>query len=318
MIHRLMCLMLLCGWTLSYAQNLIPNPSFEDTICSGESAEHPGFFALEHWYNINLGSPDKYTSLVEDVPCTFVSIYSPSLLNSGEWQFPKEGENMVGLWHGDQSGIGRELISSPLNSPLLADSDYCFSMYVSLGNRFDLAIDKLGAYFSVDSVYDYGTSGAPDLPLKVLSPPGIFYTDTTEWVLVEGVYTAQGGEEFIILGNALDDSQTSYITVEGGGLNIAYYFIDDVQLVPCNSTGTAEYNLDPTIEVAFLDQGRLRIKGQIGVKWSLFDIGGRLTGSGELKSEQANIQLPGLTSSVYLFHWEFNGQSGTEKLSNVY
>lgn len=50
--------------------------------------------------------------------------------------------------------------------------------------------------------------------------------DTLNWVQVSGCYTAQGGEEYLTIGNFFDNANT----IVTGTTGIAYYYIEDVRV----------------------------------------------------------------------------------------
>lgn len=59
----------------------------------------------------------------------------------------------------------------------------------------------------------------------------ILEADTQYWYKVEVVYLAQGGEEYLTIGNFLDSNSIYSIQIKNyGGYQIAYYCIDDVSL----------------------------------------------------------------------------------------
>lgn len=322
MIHRLMCFLALIFSLEVLGQNLIPNPSFEDTICSIPGLpspwDDPFYSPSRDWFNPNNATPDHYTTAPSEFfDCGHFSIYDSDWDQVGEWQYPKEGDRMLGLWLGNDLNVSRDLLEAKLLEPLMADTDYCFSMYVSLGNRQNLAIDRIGAFFSMDSVYDHSWAGGFEYEesMYVTSPAGIFLTDTVEWMLIEGVYTAQGGEEFILIGNAFDDTETSYLEVDGwgNGWDVAKYFIDDLSLVSCTSLSTGDDKL-PIVEIeAHADQG-IRINGRAGLRWTLWDSIGRVLIEGQMSQEQELIPTDWISAGIYLLTWEVEGHMGSEKL----
>ncbi|MEX2379920.1 MAG: gliding motility-associated C-terminal domain-containing protein [Vicingaceae bacterium] len=56
--------------------------------------------------------------------------------------------------------------------------------------------------------------------------------DTSGWVKIEGIYLAEGGEQYLTIGNFNDDTNTSYhIFNNNATIPSSYYYIDDVSLV---------------------------------------------------------------------------------------
>ena len=80
--------------TSIFAQNLVPNPSFESVACPDDWMEPFGFGA-EHWYNPTGSTPD-YMGL-ETVAGCHVSIFNDGWADTGEWQYPQDGGFLVGL-----------------------------------------------------------------------------------------------------------------------------------------------------------------------------------------------------------------------------
>ena len=73
----------------SFAQNLVPNPSFELTTLDCEP--YPG---LQGWYSTNLATPDIFTLNEEDCG-TFLS---EQLVEELDLILPLTGNNMAGLF----------------------------------------------------------------------------------------------------------------------------------------------------------------------------------------------------------------------------
>lgn len=315
MIHRLLWMAFLCLSLVGSAQNLIPNPSFEDTLCI-ENPSDQLYIALDGWFNANGATPDRYTAAQDSIPCFFNSIYDPAFAAVGEWQFPKDGQQMIGLWCGNELNISRDLVEARLLEPLMADTTYCFSMYVSLGNRQNLAIDRIGAFFSMDSVYDPDWAGGYNLPMHIVNPEGEFLTDTMEWMLVQGSYTASGGESFVIIGNAFDDSQTNYLEVDGSGngWDVAKYFVDDLNLEPCSQVGLFEsMDIEPSAYYSSL-QDAIIIDTRYPMNWELYDLRGRRLYVGRSELGRELIQMSGIVDGIYILRWQNGRAEGSLKV----
>lgn len=91
----------------------------------------------------------------------------------------------------------------------------------------------MGAYFS---------NNLPTIPLGYVSAtPQIvntsgFLTDTIGWTEIQGCFTAQGGEQYITIGNFNSNANTDTLRIQstnpltGPGTDLAYYYIDSVSL----------------------------------------------------------------------------------------
>ena len=68
------------------------------------------------------------------------------------------------------------------------------------------------------------------------NPDGNYITDTVNWVKISGVFTANGGEKFVTIGNLFKTEQTHYIQLDTIVTWDSYYFFDDVALYEINDT----------------------------------------------------------------------------------
>ena len=158
-------------------------------------------------------------------------------LSSRGNQLPRNGFSYAGIiCMTNPTAEIREFIEVPLISPLIANKKYCIECYVSLGEISKYAIDTIQCYFSNNLI----TNGPPCtlLPytaqVDLQNASGTAITDSVGWVRVYGEYTATGGEQYLIIGNFNSDGQTNYVTVNANG-NLAYYFIDDVSVIACDT-----------------------------------------------------------------------------------
>lgn len=215
------------------AQNLIPNGDFE-TYSSCPSALQQ----LQHcigWINPTFATPDYFNQCA-----TIVQAQVPS--NGYGFQYARSGNGYIGL-------VTERLTSTPsfreyaeiqLMSTLTAGNCYYFEMYISLSEHSLFTSENFGVYFS-DTLIDGvgGTFNLPMLPQLDLNL-GLF-TDTLNWVHITGNYTASGSENYIIMGNFNDSSNTTTSSANIGGMYPwTYLYIDDVSLSPC--TGINEYS----------------------------------------------------------------------------
>jgi hypothetical protein len=205
------------------AQNLAPNPGFEIyTACPNNNSQVT--FAPP-WNAPTTGTPDYLQA------CSTDPNYSAPNSIFGN-QTPHTGNAYMGLLahykSSSQNTNVREYIQAPLLSPLAAGQSYTVSFYVSLADNSKWAVDSMGAYFSVGPVAQSNNFAIAASP-QVSNQGGVI-SDKTNWVLIQGTFTANGGETHLIIGNFKDDANTT-ITALTGTLEYGYYFIDDVSVV---------------------------------------------------------------------------------------
>ncbi len=207
-----------------FAQNLVPNPSFEqfDTCyfsgvnCSGGVYNGKVLF----WDSPNGSTSDLYMSCSSapycDVPTNVLG-----------YQKARTGNAYVGE---ACFGSGREYIQTQLDSLLIVNHKYCVTFYVNLSDIVSLACNNIGMYFS-----NTHTSSGILIGLTPQILDTTIITDTTNWTLVSGEYIASGGEQFIIIGNFNTNATTSTIIVNNN--TDSYYYIDDVSVWDCTGSG---------------------------------------------------------------------------------
>jgi hypothetical protein len=287
---------LVCGSTSQ--DNLIPNPSFETVDCETDAGTNY-FFGASHWYNCNYATPDYHGE--ESIDNCVKSIFSPSWTSIGEWQYPKDGTHMIGLFGRPQNSGSRDFIQCQLLDTLLSNHEYCFSMHVSLSNTTTVATDGFGAHFSVDSLLNFGTINDLGVEPQVSNPLGEFLTDTLDWMVIEGTYYAQGGERFLTIGNHLDNTECSYVLVNGTTQWLtAYYFVDDLELYDCtpvsvNELKEFEFNIYPNPV-----SNRINIESPIEVTIEIYNSMGQLAYNGLLGPGTNSVDLEHLSRGIYI------------------
>ena len=230
------CLCLFLSLKVS-AQNLVLNPSFEDTITCPI-----GTWAMQcrYWYSASVGSPD-YFSEQPDIFCS--TSYVPQ--NQVGFQYARTGIAYVGLGPFVSTTFPsfanrREYIGGGLSDTLKHGHEYCVSFYVSVAEEFKYVVDGIGLYLSVDSAVDYTINTNLSFVPQISNLAGNIIYDTLNWVQISGSYIANSGEKYLTIGNFKDDANTM-IDSTSSTANSAYYFIDDVSVIDC-TVGINEVN----------------------------------------------------------------------------
>jgi hypothetical protein len=207
------------------AQNLVPNYSFEVyTSCPTSSSQVS--FAVP-WTGTN-NSTDYFNSCAP--PC-FISV---PCQNSISFQYAKTGDAFAGMWFLHGLIDYREYLQTKLLDTLLPSMCYKVSFFLNNHNSAKYAINNFGVYFSTDT-FTTVWNPAPYIP-QVLGFNNEIINDTLNWIEISGLYIANGGEEYITIGNFSDDANTDTLdTGNGTSSGGAYYFIDDVSVIPIDS-----------------------------------------------------------------------------------
>jgi gliding motility-associated-like protein len=214
----LILLILIQAFSLSNAQNLIPNPGFEILSSCPFGPGTWGPTQATPWMGPTLGTPDIFNTCANfgqaGVPDNFAGN-----------QPAHSGNGYAGVYVKGPGNVYREYLQALLTEPLVAGALYSVSFYVSPA-EFSCASENIGIYFSATDPNEFGT-GVLQVTPQVTSDMG-FLNDFDNWTLISGCFTAVGGEQFVTIGNFATDPQTP---LELPCVDLwSYYYVDDVSL----------------------------------------------------------------------------------------
>lgn len=216
-LHIILCLLPVA---LRAQQNLVPNPSFEDTVyCPLDLAD----FSVDNWQSANLGTPDFYHACQTSNP----NVGVPQ--NAWGWQLPRTGSAYVGIVNNAYPETNvREYIQCELQDPLLSGEKYVVEFFVSRADNSSKASDNIGALLSTDPVFMSDIGYLPYEP-QVTNFSSQDLTDNFDWVQVIDTLMAQGGERYLTIG--VFNVFTNWIDVDGTVEYDATLYIDDISVV---------------------------------------------------------------------------------------
>lgn len=215
-------LSILCLWSMGcIAQNLVPNPGFEDYTDCPRDMNHKlaaGNTIVKSWYTPNRGTPDYYNACSESM----FSRPGDNWVGSAE---AIEGKGFVGLLVEDEV---REYVQCKLNSPLKAGMHYHISFKANRTSRTNYATDAIGVTLTRDSLVSNTYS-------NLYANPYFYMKDVVDepivdgWQTYEGYFVADGDEAYLTIGNTLLGNHA--IKVKSGNKHDhCYYYIDDIVL----------------------------------------------------------------------------------------
>ncbi len=230
-----------------HAQNLVPNPSFEQVtkIPYYWSANSNTFETnVEEWTSPNGGSPDLF----------FVG-------SMGKFRFkrpnvdtkphaPRSGKYMVGIkTYGCISGTlhCKEYLQVKLKEPIETGEEYYAEFWVN-PIETSVKVNKFGMLFHEEEMSGGDGEEAiwirPDFELEE-----VVDTRPNEWVRVAGTFTAACDCAYMLIGNFNMDEDTE-AQRKASDLEYSYYMIDDVLVRPLKQNielTTAELEVGNTI-----------------------------------------------------------------------
>lgn len=217
------------------AQNLVPNPSFEEYyscppgIGPGSNMNH-----CEYW-STSIGTTTDYYHLCGDgaagVP-----------LNMAGYQMARTGDAYCGIVINavDTSLIGEwnEYLIVNLVQPLNINQAYRFKMFVNLAVRATYTTYKIGALFSNNVPLALDWRWIPATP-QVENNPGNVISDTENWMVIEQSFIADSSYQVLTIGNFSSSADTEVNDAFSAGwtneIELPYFLIDDVSLTPIHT-----------------------------------------------------------------------------------
>jgi len=210
-------------FVVTKAQNLVPNPSFElHSSCPNAGGQIS--FANSWTGPGTSNTPDYFNSCATNIGVSvpYRSVY--------DYQNASSGNAYVGIWTFSTLGFIRETIQSQLTQTLSLNSYYYFKMKINLHNYARFAINNIGAIITTNTTIPlYNSNINTTSVLYKYNNPII--TDTLNWINIEAIYKAFGGEKYLSISNFISNNYTDTISVSSY-YPYSYYFIDDVSLEP--------------------------------------------------------------------------------------
>lgn len=211
-------------------QNLVPNGDFEQFI--GCPTNYGQINSATYWINpanaSGLGGTSDYFN-----QCGVGFMGVPN--NAEGFQLAHSGGAYGGIVLYQLFNTWHEFIEIFLTSPLISNTCYHFEMFVNAADSSYYNSPSIGIYFSDTLIA--GVNNALPLPfIPQINNDTTNTFDSSNWISVSGTYMAQGGENYLIIGNFQSDANTILYVNNANNLEPfrrAYVYIDDVSLTPC-------------------------------------------------------------------------------------
>ena len=202
-------------------QNLVPNPSFEDTL--GCPMFYPDLEGIcEHWYSYS-GTCDYMNN------CSSVCGYN----NQYGYQEPHSGAAYAGiLAYHKNIPDAREHLGIELLEPVEVGTTYYVSFYVCTAwNNLlaNISCNKMGALLTT---YSYNEpEGLQPLPNVATITEEAIISDTLQWTQIFSSFVADSAYSHLIIGNFFEDALLDTLNLPYQVVpQISYYYVDDICL----------------------------------------------------------------------------------------
>lgn len=320
------------------AQNMVPNYSFENIIkCVSSDQQYTGY--VKDWIGQDGGGGIAYCTS----QCSGFGVGMPN--NELGFQYAHSGKSYSEIWtfanlsqtdtifpYGYKGGFNaRDYIEAQLTGTLKAGMIYYVNFFVSLADSSIYACGDIGAYFSDSLISMNGTYAktylTPQIANNFVKSP---LTDTMNWIRISGSFIANGGEQYIVIGNFKNDSLSSikYLGTRSVNGTAAYYYIDDVIVSPDSnyadslfSVGVENINKPKEVVSVYPNPSNgvftFRMQGaNQKAQMDIYNILGEQVYNKSINSESTQIDLSNQPKGLYLYRItsEKGELTGTGKL----
>jgi len=221
-------------------QGIITNGSF-DEIDVAKSLKAAGQVSLaEPWGTPNSVSGDLFSKDVKNV-----KFKTPA--NEHGFQDALSGSNYAGFRaYSKDPKKTRTYLQIKLNQKLVKGQQYCIRFSLSLADLSKFAVNNIGVFVSEKKMQVSNSDALKNQP-QVTIAENVAVNITDGWENICGIYTAVGGEEYIIIGGfgaedkmkveKMKKSTETDKKMKAAGITVttvtndAYYFIDNVDIV---------------------------------------------------------------------------------------
>jgi len=227
-----MFIILLALATVSLAQNLVPNGSFEQYYkCPGSYNYSRDGKIAPGWKSPTTGTPDLFNT------CSIGEAGVPDNWAGRSKAFNGAGYAGIYLFIYGRPKAYREYLQAEFTNPLQAGAKYTVEFQFKLSSNSKYSIDRIGFLISDSSWHTIEDGVFPAAPTYQRINPVIYNQNTGYWTRFGFTYEAKGGERFITIGNFSSDKDTRYYLITGSQATepllyqAAYFFVDDVKVL---------------------------------------------------------------------------------------
>lgn len=238
------CYQLAVTKTSTAQLNLVPDPSFEDTT---SFVDGWGTTSLKYWHNLDS---TKYHGGTPFVYFSYYTQASGYKLPDNQWCY-QNSRNGIGiaqfedLWLSG-STFKRSLARTKLKQKLIAGENYCAKIYLNpcekwygfFTDAFQLYLDNghLDSIVAIDSIGPYAFVNP-----QVSNSTGNILNDTLNWIPLSGIFTSNGTEEYLTIGNFKSDIACTRVFnlasfLPPDTIYMSGMLADDISVIPISAT----------------------------------------------------------------------------------
>ncbi len=206
-------------------------------------------------------------------------------------------------------------LGTSLTSSLEAGQKYNVELYISLWDSMYYAVKNIGVYLSIGQP-ENNLATLLSLVPQINNGNGITLSDKLGWMRIAGSFIADGGENFLTIGN-FDGYNNSFSEYVGNGgvppvdfpfyWEASYYYIDDVSVIEDTSyhVGVNEHLAIDNQQLSFYpnpttDVLTIEVALNGDRTFELLDMQDRVALRQGMQAERQNIDVSQLPTGVYV------------------
>jgi hypothetical protein len=232
---KLLCFTVTLSFSCFSQNNLVPNSGFEvydscpyfadnpilsgaEVICRAIPWFQPCYPNLNPSSGCGNSSSDFYHNCGGNVPIVWLGF---------DFQYPNSGGGFSGINLGGPTPPleGREYIEVKLKNELTSNKKYCVLWHSNLSRVSRFGSNRTGAYFSKDTIFQFGND-FNRIPVIPQIENMAIVMDTQNWVPFHQIFTAEGGEKYMTVGNFRENSMIETQILYPNN-TWSYYYFDD-------------------------------------------------------------------------------------------
>ncbi|MEQ8910572.1 MAG: OmpA family protein [Vicingaceae bacterium] len=274
------------------SDNLVPNPSFE--ILEKRVKEAGQVTYAAPWRAATMNPIDLYSA---DAKSDEFGVPK----NKYGAEEAKTGINYAGVsFYGYRGRQPRTYLETQLVKKLEAGKEYCVKFHISLSDMSKYASNNISAHLSKEEINEMSEANLKLEP-HVQSITNKIYQQQFLWKEVCSKYKAEGGEQFLTIGNFKSDDETRLEKIRlsrefsGRQFYDAYYFVDDVSVIAMDKLEEGDCMCDEIaggqMEVEYKSFGSTADQKDKAKKTTLYNSDGSVGKNAEGKVESKKSEV---------------------------
>jgi len=173
-------------------------------------------------------------------------------------QIAQDGSNYAGfVGYSKDPKIKRTYLSQKLKKTLVKDQLYCATLSICLSENSKLAANNIGMVIG-DKKFQFEDDQNITVAPTIVMPANRPISDMDKWTTICVHFYAKGNENFVTIGGFGNDGDMKFEKIKttakpvGVPLNGAYYFVDNISILPINAKSECNCGKNTVVETDYI------------------------------------------------------------------